>query len=153
MTMTARTRLLAFAAATMIVAACSHDPFGPGDIAGTWISAWPTTATGIGNPDTLVLDSRGGGRIKARVWLDPEVPGGPVRQVWGAGPVEYQIQRDDVFLRWCLTIPEQPPAACSAEGYATAGVLRRDGMLWIGPTSLASSMSYLPWARLSRGSD
>jgi hypothetical protein len=29
-------------------------------------------------------------------------------------------------------------------------VLRKDGMLWIGPVAMTSSMAYLPWARVSR---
>jgi hypothetical protein len=145
--MSARSRLAAFVAATALVAACGHDPFGPADIAGTWISAWPTTMAGITDPDTLILDSRGGGRIALRIWLDPVTPGGAPTQAWGAGDVQYRIQRDDVFLRWCVQVPGRDPAACPADGYALAGGLRRDGMLWIGPTSMVSSMAYLPWQR------
>lgn len=153
--MTPGARLLALAAATALVASCStaHDPLAPHDIAGTWISAWPSTTQLINNPDTLVLDSRGGGRIRARIWLDPLGPGGPPRQVWAAAPVEYEIRRDDVFVRWCLQAPEQPPVACTFDGFRMAGRFRRDGMLWIGPTDLASSLSALPWARLSRDTE
>ena len=153
--MTPRARLLAFVAATALVAACDNapDPLAPGDIAGTWISAWPSTTQLINNPDTLVLDGRGGGRIRARMWLESPTPGGPPRQVWGAAPVEYEIRRDDVFVRWCLQTPERPPETCTVDGFRMAGRLQRDGMLWIGPTDMSSSLSPLPWARLSPDTD
>lgn len=153
--MTARARLLAIAAAAALVAACAggRDPLAPEDIAGTWISAWPSTTQLIDDPDTLVLDSRGGGRIRARVWLPPVAPGGPNRQVWGAAPVEYEIRRDDVFVRWCLRAPEMAVVGCTFDGFGMAGRIHEDRMLWIGPTDMASSLSALPWARLSHRVD
>lgn len=151
--MSPRARLLAFVTATTVAACNGRDPLAPGDIAGTWISAWPTTTHLINIPDTLVFDGRGGGMMRALRWLEPEATGIPLQQVWVAGPVEYEIRRDDVFVRWCLQIPGKPPVTCTFDGFRMAGRLRRDGMLWIGPTDLASSLAATPWMRLSRDID
>ena len=149
--MPACARLLMIAAATVLVVACDgHDPLGPGDVAGTWVQDHPAIGEGELPPDTLVLDRRGGGRIKAHVWLDPVAPGGASRAVWGSGPVDYLIRRDDVFLRWCVQAPGLPAVRCPPDGFRMAGLLRRDGRLWIGPTAMTSSLAYMPWVRVAR---
>ena len=151
--MTPRSRLLAIVAATALVAACDrHDPLGPEDISGTWVQGSPRDVR-LPEPETLVINKRGGGRIKTHRWLDPLTPGGEYRPVWASGPVEYEIGRDDVFLRWCVQVPEQPPVSCTFDGYGTAGSLRKDGTLWIGPTSMVSSLAWMPWDRVSRDTD
>lgn len=149
--MAPRLRLLALAAAISLVVACSgRDPLAPSDVSGLWLSAWPQTTQITNAPDTLVLDGRGGGGIRSRVWLDPIQEGQPPRELWASSSVTWQIQRDDVFFRWCLQVPGEPAVRCPDGPPQLAGRLRADGMLWIGPTSMASSMSALPWRRAAR---
>lgn len=142
-------RLGTLALGFALVAGCNgHDPLAPRDIAGVWLSAWPQTTQITNVPDTLVLDSRGGGRIRARRWLDPLTPGGAPREVWAEGPVRWEIRGDSALFGWCMQVPGEPPPSCPDGQWALSGRMHRDdGMLWIGPTSPVSSLSALPWKR------
>ena len=142
-------RLAALASGLALVAACNgNDPLAPRDITGTWLSAWPQTTQITNVPDTLVVESRGGGRIRARRWLDPLTPGAPPREVWAEGPVRWEIRGDSVLFSWCLQVPGEAPQSCPDGQWTLSGRMHRDdGMLWIGPNSMVSSMSALPWKR------
>lgn len=149
MSMRPHLRRCALTLGLALVAACEgDDPLAPRDIAGVWLSARPQTTQVVNVPDTLALYSRGDGRIKARTWLDPLTPGGPYREAWMSSPVRWVIRGDSVLFSWCLQVPGQPPLACPEGQWQMSGRIHRDdGMLWIGPTSLVSSLSALPWRR------
>ena len=141
-------RRLALGLGLALASGCgSHDPLAPRDVAGVWLSAWPQTTQVVNVPDTLVIDSRGGGRIRARLWLEPLTPGGPPREDWAESPVRWAIRGDSVLFHWCVQVPAQPPQVCPEGQWSRSGRFQEDGMLWIGPNSMVSSMSALPWKR------
>ena len=141
-----KARLPVSVAAFCLLAGCGDDGLSPRDIAGTWVFAGPRPAEVPIGPDTLVIDRRGGGRI-AQLWTDYP-PGGAPASTWLRGEIRYRLRDDGILLTWCLEKPGY--SVDCAPGYHSRGSLDRDGMLWIGPTSLASSVSAQPWKRIGR---
>ena len=118
----------------------------PRELAGTWLSAWREPAFITGGPDTLVLDGHGGGRMARRLFIDATLPGETARMEWATGDVQYRVVGRSVYLRACLHAPTIE-FICDPGSWPLVGRFGEDGMLWVGPTSLTSSMSALPWRR------
>ena len=132
--------------AGLLIAGCGDDGLSPRDVAGTWVFAGPRPTELPSEPDTLVIDGRGGGRIAQR-WTDFP-PGGAPTSTWLRGEISYRLRGDGILLTWCL---ERPGSSVDCvPGYHSRGTLDRDGALWIGPTALASSLSAQPWTRSGR---
>jgi hypothetical protein len=141
-----RARLSATVVAFCLLAGCGDDGLSPRDVAGAWVFAGPRPTEWPSEPDTLVIDGRGGGRI-AQLWTDFP-PGGTPTFTWLRGEIRYRLRGEEILLTWCLERPGY--AVDCAPGYHSKGTLDRDGALWIGPTSLASSLSAQPWTRVGR---
>ena len=147
---TARRHAGAVIAAACLVVSCGDgDLFGPRLLAGIWLSAWPRPDDVPSVADTLILDGHGGGRINWQVVRPPVTPGGPPRWEWQAGTVRYRLDRGAVYLRPCIPASDTD-GGCDTAAWPLLGHVRDDGMLYIGPSSLASSMAPLPWRRASR---
>ena len=136
-------RLSRVAVLALLVGCDSDDAVGPQDFTGTWLPAGRHGSFGREGPDTLVLDVRGGGRVAFQVQTSN--PDGTWATGWASSPVRYRLSGRDVLLRWCAET-STAVAGCADE-WGWRGRFGRDGLLWIGPTSPASSMSAQPWRR------
>jgi hypothetical protein len=141
--MMCRWRWLAVAWFAGLLAGCGdRDVFGPRLVAGTWITAQPPSED-IVFPDTLVLDSRGAGRIHVQVHAESPQP------TWVASAVRHRMDAGTVLIQYCLRYGPYE-GDCEPGVWQLRGRLAADGRLYIGPSSMASSVAPRPWARLRR---
>ena len=139
-------RLRASVVLLCLVAGCGDDGLSPRDVSGTWVFAGPRPTDFPSERDTLVIDGRGGGRI-ALLWTD-NAPAGAPTSTWLRGEIRYRLRGDAILLAWCL--PSAGNRIACEPDFHSRGTVDGDGTLWIGPTSLASSVSAQPWTRFRR---
>ena len=138
-----RWRQLSVASCLSVIAGCGDgDMFAPRLVAGVWTSAQPSSAE-VFIPDTLVLDSRGGGRMHVQVYT------GPDQRTWVASSVRYRMHSPSILIQYCLRYGPYE-GDCEPGVWQLRGRLAADDTMYIGPASPISSVGPRPWVRRSR---